>query len=326
MSSAGGSGTNSGGAAGSPPQSNAGAAGIANTSGAGGTASGGATTAGQGGADASAGGPPFAWPSNHVAAVSLTYDDGLDAQLKYVVPALDAAQLKGTFFLASFQGVDHAWALPNTTDPLNARQQAWQAVHTSGHELASHTVYHPCDNNNAGFRPEDYDLAKMGAELDDSIARLARLGATPPLTFGYPCSGDIRGIGPVDNPISYMPLVAQRFLAARASKSGVADPRTVDLQAVPLFGTTDATGPEMIAHVDEAIAAGGWTVFIFHGVGPEDKSCDINVFDLNACALNYLTTPLDAHQQLIDYLASKQSDVWVATFKDVAQHIAASRQ
>lgn len=291
--------------------------------GTGGTAPGG--TAGAGGAGGNSSGGTFVWPDQKIAAVSLTYDDGLDGQLKYVVPVLDTAGLKGTFFLASFQGVDHVWALPNTTDPLNMRHQAWQAVLASGHELASHTLYHPCDNNNPGWQPADYDPMRMGEELDESIARLMRLGAQAPFTFAFPCSGDKRGIGPEGSEMSYAPLVAERFMAARVSDSGVADPLAVDLQEVSLFGTTDATGPELIAHVDEAIAAGGWTVFIFHGVGPEAPNCDINTYDLDACALNYLCTPDAAHQELVAYLESKQTEVWTATFKDVATHINAAR-
>ena len=41
----------------------------------------------------------FHWPGGARAAVSLTYDDGLDSQIAHAAPALDAAGLKGTFFL-----------------------------------------------------------------------------------------------------------------------------------------------------------------------------------------------------------------------------------
>jgi peptidoglycan/xylan/chitin deacetylase (PgdA/CDA1 family) len=39
------------------------------------------------------------WPGGAKAAVSLTYDDGLDSQLDNVVPALRRFDLKATFFL-----------------------------------------------------------------------------------------------------------------------------------------------------------------------------------------------------------------------------------
>jgi len=39
------------------------------------------------------------WPEGKTAAIVLTYDDGLHSQLDIAIPQLDAAQLKGTFFL-----------------------------------------------------------------------------------------------------------------------------------------------------------------------------------------------------------------------------------
>ncbi len=40
------------------------------------------------------------WPDGKRAAVVLTYDDALASQLDIAIPALDAAGLKGTFFLS----------------------------------------------------------------------------------------------------------------------------------------------------------------------------------------------------------------------------------
>lgn len=285
-------------------------------SGAGGVGTGG-TLLGSGGTDSD----ESVWPGQTRAAVSLTYDDGLDGQLKYAVPALDSRNLKGTFFLSSFQGVDHIWSLPNLTDPLLPRHQAWAAVEASGHELGAHTIYHPCDNNNAGFRPADYDLTRMAEELDESTARLARLGATAPLTFAYPCGGDVVGISGGE---SYAALVMDRYLAARVSAMGVTDAGSADLhQVAQKFGDTEgATAAELIAYVDEAISGGDWAVFTFHGIGPTAE-CDINQFDLDACALNYLTTANAEHEALLDYLLQKQEEVWTAPFGEVAAHLAA---
>ena len=39
------------------------------------------------------------WPGGRQAAVVLTYDDALPSDLDIAIPALDAAGLKGTFFL-----------------------------------------------------------------------------------------------------------------------------------------------------------------------------------------------------------------------------------
>lgn len=41
----------------------------------------------------------FQWPQQQKAAVSLGYDDALNSQLDNVIPALDKAGLKGSFYL-----------------------------------------------------------------------------------------------------------------------------------------------------------------------------------------------------------------------------------
>lgn len=263
----------------------------------------------------------FSFPGGRRAAVSLTYDDGLDSQLKYALPALAERGLRATFFLASFEGVDHFWSLPNQTDPLNARHEAWTTVGQT-HELGGHTVNHPCESNgNPNYRPSAYDSEKMALELDDSLARLARLGATNPASFAYPCHGDVLGISGGE---SYMPLVNERFLYARTSAVGVNleegfEPHHIKQK----FGDTSMTsGAELIAYVDEAITSGGWAVFTFHGIGPEVPSCpDLATLDLDSCALSYLSTETDSHEALLDYLVQKSDVVLTAPFGEVAAHL-----
>jgi len=211
-----------GGAAGS-----AGGAGVASGAGGGG-APGGAGGGGSGGSGSggAAGGGACPWPTTAKAVVSLNYDDGLDTQLAVVAPLLDARSLKASFFLANYQGEDHNWALPNLTSPLDERHMAWQAMVSNGHELSAHSVKHPCDAGQLA----SYTVPQMEAELDDDIARLERLGAQPPFTFGYPCLAE-QGVGDPKQDLG--PAVAARFIAARKSPEVVANPLTVDLYAVP---------------------------------------------------------------------------------------------
>jgi peptidoglycan/xylan/chitin deacetylase (PgdA/CDA1 family) len=264
-----------------------------------------------------------------VAAVSLTYDDGLDPHLAIVQPALEAVGLRGTFFLSSFEGVDNDWALPSVKQPLPAlspRHLAWQAAGQKGHEIADHTVNHPCNDAGKapGFHYTDYTMMRMEQELDESVARLARLGATPPLTFGYPCSGDKAGVGATGEDFS--PLVAARFFAARVSVSGIADASRVDLLHVPQLDTGGKTGEQLKKMVDDAIAAKGWLVLLFHGVGTEQASCPQGLgYAPDKCMINYLTTSTEAHAALVQYLADKKAQVWTAPFKEVATLIKSSR-
>jgi len=266
----------------------------------------------------------FSWPDGQVAAVSLTYDDGLDGQLKNAVPALDARDLKGTFFLSSFQGVDHLWSLPNLVAPLTVRHEAWKAVGESGHELAAHTIFHPCETNNPGYQPADYDTERMAAELDEANQRIERLSLSSAVhSFAYPCEGDASGLA---GGTSYTGLVVERYSAARASAVGVSDPRIVDLHAVSQkFGDSEGMrSAELISYVDEAISRGAWAVFTFHGIGSAAE-CDINQFELDSCALNYLTTENSEHEALLDYLVEKGNEVWTAPMAEVGQYIAQGR-
>jgi peptidoglycan/xylan/chitin deacetylase (PgdA/CDA1 family) len=311
----------SSGSAGSSGSGGGGAAGSGGTVGGGGGTGGGAGTAGGGsGGSAGTGGTVVVgWPENAVAAVTLSYDDGLDTHLHTAAPALEAQGFRGTFFLSNFEGVDHDWALPNPTLELTARQKAWVALGENGHELAGHTVNHPCnsDSKAPNYHLTDYDMTRMAAELDDSLARMMALGASAPFTFAYPCSSDTVGVGPSGD--DYSPLVAERFLAARVSQGGINDINNVDFLHVANVDAGEKTGEELRADVDAAIAAGGWTMFLFHGVGVETLDCGGLAYQPETCMINYLVTSEEAHASLVAYLAEKQDQVWTATFKQVVQ-------
>jgi hypothetical protein len=163
----------------------------------------------------------------------------------------------------------------------------------------------------------------MEAELDQNIARLERLGATAPFTFGYPCLAE-QGIG---NPTTdFGALVQARFIASRKSPDQVADPTTVDFYTVPNLEPMGKTGAQLKAYVDQAIATHGWAMYGFHGVGVEQASCPQGTgYAPDSCMINYLTTPTEAHEELLDYLVEKRDQVWTATFKDVVQCLRALR-
>lgn len=272
-----------------------------------------------------AAGAPTGFEGGAVAAVSLTYDDGLDPHVAIVQPALEAAGFRGTFFVSNFEGVEHDWALPSVKmplAPLSARHQAWQAAAQKGHEIAGHTVNHPCDaaGKAPGFKLVDYDLTRMEGELDESLLRMARLGAQAPLTFAYPCGSDKKGLGAGGT--DYSPLVAERFLAARVSDAGIASPATVDLLHVPQLDAGGKTAEQLKKMVDDAIAAKGWLVLLFHGVGVEQAQCPGGLtYAPQTCMINYLTTSQEAHAALVQYLSEKKAQVWTAPFKDVATRI-----
>jgi peptidoglycan/xylan/chitin deacetylase (PgdA/CDA1 family) len=229
------------------------------------------------------------WPAGKTCAVSLTYDDALESQIMNAALDLDQRGLKGTFFLTG------------GSRSISETPKAWAALAAHGHELAAHTMTHPCGGSSGGFKaPEDrleaYDLKRMAGELDGSLQVLRRLGATPPFSFAYPCGQDWVG----EDQTSYVPLVKERFAAARGVMNGASDPKTVDLYNTGTYNPAGKSVAMLKVVVDDARHSGTWLIFMFHGVGGD-----------------YITTDADAHAALLDYLKANP-DVWVAPFGQVA--------
>jgi peptidoglycan/xylan/chitin deacetylase (PgdA/CDA1 family) len=238
-------------------------------------------------------GGKFEWPPGTLAAVTLTYDDALPSHLGIAAPALDRHHLRGTFFL---------------TEGASGEVEQWRALHLRGHELASHTMRHPCDGAEPwvpkGRALQDYDLARMDAELDESLALLRALGATTaPYTFAYPCGAT--WIGAARD--SYVPLVERRFIAARGVSPGLVDPATETFQSTPAI-SADKRADGLVGLVEEASRRAGWLVIVFHGVGGD-----------------YLSVSAEAHEALLGYLDARRSDIWTETFASVASYIQSHR-
>ena len=73
---------------------------------------------------------PWVWPHQARAAVSLAYDDALNSQLDFAVPALNRHGLKASFYLTL------------SSDTVRTRLAAWRTVAAQGHELGNHTLFH----------------------------------------------------------------------------------------------------------------------------------------------------------------------------------------
>jgi peptidoglycan/xylan/chitin deacetylase (PgdA/CDA1 family) len=215
--------------------------------------------------------------------VSLTYDDALNSQLEHALPVLDQAGIKATFFLSG------------------GNIAAFARLSGTGHELASHTLHHPCNADLAAL-----SAAQMAAELDAGAAAVQALGVSGPLSFAYPC-----GQRSMHDGESYVPLVQQRFRAARGVANAVADPTSVDLFSVPaLFPPSDSDGSDAIALIQRAEASHGWAVIGVHGVSETGE---------------YLQWSQPAHDKVVAYLREHAPSVWAAPFGSVADAVRACR-
>jgi peptidoglycan/xylan/chitin deacetylase (PgdA/CDA1 family) len=224
------------------------------------------------------GGTQPRWPGQRHAAIALTYDDALGSQLDVAIPQLDAAELKGTFFL--------------TGRGVGDRVPRWRAAAANGHELGNHTVNHPCARGSydmpAQYTSEAYTVELLLTEIKVMNGFLQAMDDKPTHAFATPCGQNLAG--------------GQDYLAP-LQQSGVArDTRDARTMPATVRGTgfVEISGADMIRWVEDVRSAGAAGVIVFHGVGGD-----------------YLSVSGDAHQQLVTYLKAQSNAIWTATFSEV---------
>ena len=197
--------------------------------------------------------PASLWPADRRGAVSLSYDDGLDSQLDLAVPALEGHGFRGTFFL--------------TFDNIRHRLHDWAALARRGHELANHTVTHPCDLTR--FTPDDY----RRHELQPMARWLRRI--EPGLavrSFAYPCDVTDLGQGDANQQEAIFDhlLVRTGIAVARTSQGEPNRPETAlrrphRLQALAVgYDATDFQSVD--AYLAHAAEQGFWAILVFHAI------------------------------------------------------------
>ena len=226
-------------------------------------------------------------------AVSLTYDDALNIDLDKVIPALDSVNLKGTFYLIA------------SSKAFTNRLKEWKVAAAHGHEIANHSLFHPCAGGpGRSFVTADYDLKTYSIRRINDEMRMANtvfeaLDGKKKRTYAYPC-GDTK-----INDSSYIDPSKTEFVAARGTKSEMLTIDKIDIYNVGSYMINGQSGQELIDLVKKAMETNTYLVFLFHGVGGEHS----------------LNVSTEAHSQLIHFLKQQEKEVWVAPFIDVAEHI-----
>ncbi|HCL30857.1 MAG TPA: hypothetical protein DIC52_20795 [Candidatus Latescibacteria bacterium] len=243
--------------------------------------------------------PPNSWPDGCKAAVSLTFDDGARSQLQEAVPRLDDAGLAGTFYLNPYRGEWETVA------------DQWRQVGLNGHELGNHTTRHPCSCNyhfNDAFCLEKISLQEMADTIDAAQVALDQLHpeGRDKRSFCYPCYQSFVGAGA--NRQSYVPVVAERFRAARAGGERPNDPSITDLHCLMSYAAEGADADDLIGYAQTAAQDGAWAIYTFHGVGGD-----------------HLSVQAEAFSDLTRYLVDQRHRFWTASIIDVADHVHARR-
>lgn len=239
---------------------------------------------------------PHPWPNTVQGAVSLTFDDGTDDQLRNAVPALTERELTGTFYLPAR---DQGW---------REQLERWVSAQSQGHELGNHSASHRCSEN---FQPgrgpyglESMSLADIEEDLRSAEERLDTVFGRRPRSFAYPCY--MSDIGRGVERRSYIPVVARLFVAGRGGgEYGFFNhPYHIDLAHVHAQTCQQFTAPHMIGLCERAAAQGRWCVLCFHGL-----------------TTGRLGTPLGEFTELLDHLVAHRERLWTAPVVTVAQHL-----
>ena len=241
---------------------------------------------------------PFRWPDGKKAAVSLSFDDARLSQVDIGLALLKKEGVKVTFFVQP-EGVEKRFA-------------GWKQAVADGHEIGNHSLTHPCTGNYSFSRQnalENYDLPMMAKQLDGANEQIYKLLGVKPHTFAYPCGQKFVGRGTEVK--SYVPLVANRFLAGRGYLDESAnDPLICDLAQTMGTGFDELDFAQMKKIVDEAVQEGRWVIFVGHEIGDQ----------------GYQTTSTKALEALCEYLKNPSTGVWLSTVEEAANYIAKQRE
>jgi peptidoglycan/xylan/chitin deacetylase (PgdA/CDA1 family) len=243
--------------------------------------------------------PGFDWPGGARAAVNLAYDDALDSQLDNAIHALNRHGFKGSFYLTL------------ASDATRLRLDEWRAAADQGHELGNHTLFHPCSASKPDrewvLPHNDLDNIPLKALLEQirlASTMLYAIDGRRQRTFAAPC-GDLHAAGDY-----YIDAIRPEFIAVKAGFGGVtSDMDTLDPYLVGVDAPSAVTGEQLIEVVRQAAEIGTMANFTFNGIGGD-----------------YFAVSVEAHDQLLNYLADNNDIYWVDTFLNIMRYVKGKKE
>jgi peptidoglycan-N-acetylglucosamine deacetylase len=235
------------------------------------------------------------WPHHKKAVIVLTYDDALDSQLKTAIPQLDALHLKGTFFL---------------TGELNSNNiLKWRKAAKKGHELANHTLFHPCLSttmpDNSVNAAERYTIFQILREIYTMNSMLYAIDGKSTRTYAYPCTEtEVGGKSYIDS-LRKTGMIKYARIGGDVDDAIITNFKKLDPMLIPSYGLEEDTpASKLIDFVKKVKQSGGMGIFMFHGIGGD-----------------FITTSSKAHRELLEYLAENKQEIWVTTFQQAMDYI-----
>ncbi|WP_067279853.1 polysaccharide deacetylase family protein [Streptomyces jeddahensis] len=235
------------------------------------------------------------FPGNAAVAVSLSFDDARESQLQGA-RILDEHGIRASFYV-----------LPSG---IAAAPDRWSSVASAGHEIGNHTRTHPCSGNYAFSRTnalEDKTMEDIAADIDEAGRMIEAMLGVRPTTFAYPCGQSFIGRG--SRRRSYVPLVAERFVAGRGYGGETGNmPDVCDLAHLDAYVIDGLNADTLMSLVDGGMARGEWVIMAGHDIG-SDGPQTVSARDLSEFCRRLARDPR----------------IWVAPVAEVAEHARAAR-
>lgn len=234
------------------------------------------------------------FPGGAAVAVSLCFDDGRESQLDGV-RILDEYGIRATFYV-----------LPPALATAPGR---WRAV-ASRHEIGNHSWTHPCSGNfefSRGNALEDASLPGITADVDTATRAIIDTVGVAPQTFAYPCGQSFVGRGTRRR--SYVPVIAERFLAGRGYGGETGNsPARCDLAHLDAYAIDGLDAARSRALVEAGMARGDWVILAGHDIGVAGPQT-VTARELDRFCRD----------------AARDDRIWFAPVADVARWVRAAR-
>jgi peptidoglycan/xylan/chitin deacetylase (PgdA/CDA1 family) len=239
----------------------------------------------------------FVWPDGQRGALSLTFDDARLSQVDIGLAALEKLGTKATFYVQ-----------PSNVEK---RLDGWKKMAAAGHEIANHTIVHPCSGNFPWARNkalEDYSLQKMHEELVEANKQIkAQLGVTP-VSYAYTCGQTFVGRGL--DARSYIPVVASLFLTGRSAYDETPnDPLFCDFAQLASFDMDVKSFDQLLPILEQTKKQGGWLILMGHEMNKDGAQ----------------TTRLDTLEKLVAYANAPENKLWTAPVATIARYVQQQR-
>jgi len=210
--------------------------------------------------------------------ISLTFDDGWKSTVERGVPILDQAGIRATFYvMASPPETGFANEAYATPDQI-------RALHSSGHEVGSHTISHP-----------HLPVLSADAAREEIVgsAESLRKWSLPIDTFAYPYGEHTPAI---------IDMVREAgYLGARGTRPGYNDASS-DRFLLNCRAVNITTSFALVRRwIEAAQVENRWLILMFHQVEPTTAAL--------AKGKAFFGTTTSLLAQMVDYLASAQMEV-----------------